>query len=170
MVVCLTSARFNMKADILRAGTVSSPVNPDDPDGEWIVRQDPDSGEIYREWQAHSDADDPATPEYEGLQSFKCIARGIISSGIGANGTSEKFGDLYEGVDYVRITFPADVRISRRDRITNIRDLRGTVLWVEEERLDNAPTVFSVVGVTPIVDPFGRHVESMALLERAETQ
>lgn len=167
MVVCLTSARFNMKADILR-----SEVEREDPEGsgQWIITHDPDSNEIIRKWQPYDEGS--ATPDnpFTTLKSFKCMVRGIVDGGIRVAGTTERFGDLYEGVDYVRMWFPVRTPITRRDRITNIRDKRGTILWREEERSDNAPTVFSVVGVTPIIDPFGAHTENMALLERAEGQ
>lgn len=165
MVVCLTSARFNMKADILRSGTVSE--NTEIP-GEWVVEHDPDSNEIIRKWVQVED--DPDTPEIEGLESFRCIARGIVDGGIRVVGTTERFSELYEAVDYVRIWFPARTPITRRDRITNIRGPKGNILWTEEERTDRAPTVFNVVGVTPLPDPFGNHTESMALLERVSTQ
>lgn len=169
MVVCLTSARFNMKADILKSGT-AAPVDPDSPDGEWVLEHDPDSNEIIRVWVP---SDNPDTPEDEsgGTQkTFKCVARGIVDGGIRVAGTTERFSEMYEGVDYVKIWFPANVVITRRDRVTNIRTKGGQVLWREEERTDRAPTVFSVVGVTPIIDPFGKHIESTALLERVEAQ
>lgn len=167
MVVCLTSARFNMKADILRQN-ITTP-NPPDPEGTWVYKQD-ESGEIIRVWQPGSD--NPETPENEaeGLESFRCEARGIIDGGIRVAGTTERWSDVYENVDYVKISFPASVKISKRDRITNIRDPKGNIIWKEEEQPSAPPTVFNVMGVTPIVDPFGRHIESQALLERAERQ
>lgn len=172
MVVCLTSARFNMKADILRS-TTTAPVDPQNPDGEWVVDQDPESGEIIRKWVPNTQ-DDPETPEDEkaeaGLESFRCEARGIIDGGIRVAGTTERFSDVYENIDYVKISFPASVSLSKRDRVTNIRDPKGNIIWKEEEQPNKPPTVFNVMGVTPIVDPFGRHIESQALLERAETQ
>lgn len=172
MVVCLTSARFNMKADILRQGG-EVPVDPQQPDGDWTYEQDPESGEFIRVWTPNV-VDDPDTPENEreeaGLESFRCEARGIIDGGIRVAGTTERFSELYENVDYVKISFPARVRISKRDRITNIRDPRGNIIWKEEEQRDAPPTVFNVMGVTPVIDPFGRHIESQALLERAEHQ
>lgn len=167
MVVCLTGARFNMKADILRQGVDNTDTDDVD-EGSWVVRQDPRSGEIKRVWQAN-DNTTGNNPDST-LESFSCEARGIIDGGIRVAGTTERFSDMYSGVDYVRISFPANVSINRRDRITNIRDKRGRILWVEEERTDLAPTVFNVVGVTPIIDPLGQHVENVALLERAEAQ
>jgi hypothetical protein len=172
MVVCLTSARFNMKADILRQGAeTNNTVNPTDQTGEWVTQQDPDSGEIIRKWQKYDQVDNPATADTnEGLDTFKCVARGIIDGGIRVAGSTERWGEIYDNVDYVKITFGPNVVINRRDRITNIRDSRGHIIWKEEERPDAAPTIFNVSGITPIIDPFGRHIESFALLERVEGQ
>lgn len=168
-MLCLTSARFNMKADVLRQTAPDS--TPIDQTGEWVSRQDPETGEIIRVWEPNTGTtDDPSTPADEGLETFNCIARGILDGGIRVAGTTERWNEIYDAVDYVRITFPARVRLSRRDRITNIRDNRGNIIWREEERADQAPTVFEVTGITPVVDPFGRHIENMALLERADTQ
>lgn len=167
MVVCLTSARFNMKADILRQGK-DNPTTTGVDEGQWVNRQNPDSGEIIRVWEPNNGLG-AATPEIGQLQSFRCLARGIVDGGIRVAGTTERFSEMYDAADYVRIWFPANTRMTRRDRVTNIRDPRGKILWVEEEN-EEVPTIFGVVGVTPIIDPFGKHIESMALLERAETQ
>lgn len=169
MVVCLTSARFNMKADILRQNrTTPNPVP--EGSGSWTYNQDPDTGEVIRKWQSYKDNPDTPQNESEVLESFRCVARGIIDGGIRVAGTTERFSDMYENVDYVKISFPASVKISKRDRVTNIRDPRGNIIWKEEEHPGSPPTVFNVMGVTPVIDPFGRHIESQALLERAEIQ
>jgi hypothetical protein len=165
MITCLTGARFNMKADILRQGDISTAPETD---GEWIDVRDPDSGEIVRKWQP-IDIDNPDTPEVETLESFACEARGIIDGGIRVSGTTERFGEIYDNVDYVKITFPAGTPLSRRDRVTNIRDANGNVIWKEEEN-GGKPTIFNVSGITPIIAPFVGHIESFALLERAEAQ
>lgn len=171
MVVCLTSARFNMKADILRQGAeVAGVINPTDQTGEWVNQQDPESGTIRRKWQSYAQADNPLTVENEALTTFRCVARGIIDGGIRVAGTTERWDELYQNVDYVKITFPASTVINRRDRVTNIRDSKGNIIWKEEEQPDAPPTIFNVSGITPILDPFGKHIESFALLERAEIQ
>jgi hypothetical protein len=170
MVVCLTSARFNMKADILRAvtDTPDDPETTDVDEGDWTVKQDPDSGAIIRDWEPNV-PDDPETEENEaaGLEPFNLIARGVVQGGVKA---SEQFSDLYNAADYVRISFPPNVVLSRRDRVTNIRSSKGVVIWLEEEGEEDLPTIFSVTGVTPVIDPFGNHVENTALLERVQAQ
>jgi hypothetical protein len=69
--------------------------------------------------------------------------------------------------------FPAGYRITKRDRVTNIRNARGQIIWKEEEMENEGvykSTTFDVLGVTPVLDPFGNHIENYALLERAEVQ
>jgi hypothetical protein len=157
-----------MKADVLRPTDDGTPR--DEAEGGWVIDQDPDSGTIKRVWQSGSTDQGTPNDTSDDLESFPCIARGIIDGGIRVSGTTERFGSMYDAVDYVNITFPANVFLTRRDRITNIRDNKGNIIWVEEERGDGAPTVFSVNGVIPIVDPFGQHIENTALLERVEAQ
>ena len=174
----MTGARFNMKADVLRQNQTSSTptVDPDDPTyGEWVDQQDPLTHEIVRIWvPAEEIEDDPDTPINERvILSINCIARGITDGGIRVAGTTERWGSDYESVDYVHMWFPANVIITKRDRVTNIRNNKGVVIWKDEEIDPDAEglyrsTVFEVTGVIPIPDPFGNHIENMALLERAE--
>lgn len=174
MIVCLTAARFNMKADILRQGRYTDNAgtfNPTDAVGEWVMQQDPDSGEIIRTWQSNNVTDNPNTPNNEtvqALESFSCIARGIIDGGIRVAGTTENFGAMYDNVDYVMMTVGPTPRITKRDRITNIRNKSNIILWRDEETPGAAPTVFNVKGVTPIPDPWGNLIEQRIMLERAE--
>lgn len=172
MFVCLTSARFNMYATVLSQGDwiPDDPLDPTSPIGHWENRQDPDTGEIIRVWVEEGEDIDPDTP---GVQSRKipCIVRGIVDGGIRVAGTTERYtpGGQYESADWAKMSYPSNITLSKRDRITNVTDRRGRVIWKEEE-FSSAPTVWNVNGVTPIVDPFGIHIENMALLERAEVQ
>lgn len=156
-----------MRADILRQDGVDNPTTIND-EGSWAIKQDPESGEVIRVWQSNPVAVNPDIPS--NLESFVCSARAIIDGGIRVAGTTERFNSDYYGSDWVKLIFPANVQISRRDRITNIRDSSGKVLWIEEESETNAPTIFNVNGVSPLTDPFGRHIQSFALLERIELQ
>ncbi len=136
--------------------------------GTWDSYQDPISFEIRNVWVPAEDTDPGpgVDPEWS---TIPCIVRGIVDGGIRVAGTTERFGDTYENIDYVKMWVPASVRITKRDRITNIRDRRGgTVIWRDEES-DDAPTIFNVNGVTALFDAFNRHVENFVLLERADT-
>lgn len=171
---CLTGARFNMQATLLHQWDAYSPVPDIDIYGGYVESQDPLTGEIVRVWKPY---DNPVTPTVNedvlDIGTINCVARGIVDGGIRVAGTTERFGDTYENIDFVKMWVPAGTVISKRDRITNIRDPRGTIIWRDEEftdpREDDTPraTVFNVNGVTPLFNAFNRHTESFVLLERA---
>lgn len=173
---CLTGIRFTMSATLLHQNDEYFPDDIDVNDyGTWVNSQDPLTGEIVRVWVPY---DNPDTPDVDEdtlkIGTIKCIARGIVDGGIRVAGTTERFGDSYENIDYVKLWVPAGVKISKRDRVTNIKDSTGHVRWLDEEFSDPAvdptpaATVFNVNGVTPLFDAWNRHVESFVLLERAE--
>lgn len=175
--ICITSTRFNMKADILRQSTVDldDVINPEDY-GHWEESQDPLTGDIIRVWVPDEIIpDDPSTPEIETVYDFTdCLVRGIIEGGVRAAGTTEDWGDIYSSVELVRMWFPAKKIITKRDKVFNIRNSKNEILWKEEEMGASAgvyrATMFEVLGVTPVIDPFGNHIENYALLERSEVQ
>ena len=168
---CLTSARFNMTATVLTQsdeGQYGGTVDPEDA-GEWINKQDPETGEIIRIW-VPKDADDDRTNVFE-EKKIRVIARAVLEGGIRVAGTTERITPMgiVESVDFIKIQFPANETLTKRDRITNITNRDGIVIWREEES-HNSPTIFDVLGVSPITDPWGKLIEWTALLQRSETQ
>lgn len=163
---CISSARFNMTATVLRQGDYGEPTV--EQAGYWTERQNPITLEIERVWVA-DDTDLVTAGVQEG--TFKCIARGIVEGGIRVAGTTERItpSGVIDSADYVQLQFGPNVEISKRDRVYNIKSSNGLLVWKEEEH-NGAATIFEVLGVTPIIDPFGRHVENHALLQRAEVQ
>lgn len=160
-----------MKADILRQTSGTSTPSAD---GQWQDYQDPITGEIIRKWIPVGDNPTTGTNEGVGAGTFACQARGIIDGGIRVAGTTERWGETYVDIDYCRIEFPAQIILTKRDRVTNIRNRQGQILWVEEELPFVSgvfrATVFNVLGVTPVIDPFGKHTSNVAMLERANVQ
>lgn len=172
----LTGTRFSMKATLLHQNDdYSPPLNPDEY-GDWVNSQDPLTGEIVRVWKPYEiTPDDPGTPVNEvKFKTFKCLARGIVDGGIRVAGTTERFGDTYENIDFVKMWIPPTTTITKRDRITNIMTPDGRIRWVDEEfddPEDMTPpkaTVFNVNGITPLFDAYNRCTEQFVLLERAE--
>lgn len=170
----LTGTRFSMRATLLHQGEYA----PDPIDvgeyGEYVNSQDPVTGEIIKVWEPFP-PDNPSTPENEVIiNSIPCIARGIVDGGIRVAGTTERFGDTYENIDFVKIWVPPHVEISKRDRVTNIMTPDGRIRWTDEEFDDPSDltppkaTLFNVNGVTPTFDAYNKIVEKFVLLERAE--
>lgn len=164
----ITGARYTMRATIIRPGGIV--VTDSGTGGTWIEDQDKDTGEVIRVWVPI--ADDPATSENESnTVEIKCWARGIVDGGIRAAATTESFDDIYRNVDIINMWIPKQYKVTKRDRITNIRSKNGTVLWRDEENEVGSqvtPTVFNVNGVIPVFDPFNNHIDNFCLLERAE--
>lgn len=177
---CLTGARFNLIADVLRqSGDATDSSDPTD-FGHWEDNQDPLTGDIIRVWVPEV-SDDPSTPDIDETQYYQipCVVRGIIEGGVRAAGTTEDWSEIYKNVELARMFFPSNRILTKRDRVLNIRNKKGQVLWKEEELGDSTinddvvvykSTVFEVLGVTPVIGPFGEHIENYALLERAEVQ
>lgn len=180
-IQCLTAGRMTMTATLLHQNNQTGSVVGDidmDYYGEWVRSQDPLTHEIVRVWKPKEPTfypDNPLTPQDESKvvinSNIPCIARGIVDGGIRVAGTTERFGDSYENIDFVKMWVPAGIRISKRDRVTNIRDPRGNIQWNDEEFAgpDEIPraTVFDVNGVTPLFNAFNRHTESFVLLQRS---
>lgn len=170
---CALGAKFSMKATVLRQGVVPAEPIEGEPTGHYEYVENPITGEIERKWVVG--VDDPNTPHItEGGEVFPCEARAVITNGLNTQGTTERFTSKggVETVDFVTIKFPKEIVLTRRDRITNIKDASGNLVWIEEEAEiykpgTEVPTVFEVNGVSPVLDPFGHHVENYALLSRA---
>lgn len=157
-----------MTAEVLRAGT-SAPgdtVNLEE-EGNWEYKQDPISGEIISVWVPLVNSGTDTT-----VVKVPCMVRSIVDGGIRVAGTTERFGKEYENVDFATMDFGPKFVLTKRDRVTNVRDGRtGTIIWREEE-LDKVDaeyraTVFNVNGVQPVIDHNGKLVAQHALLSRA---
>jgi len=172
VVRCLTGIKFTMNAEVLRPVGVTSGGPLDTTGGTWQTSQDPITLEVRYDWvPSPSVPDNPLTPSNEFVpETIDCLARGVQSSGVALTGTGERFGEYYQNIDYVRMWVPASVLITKRDRVTNIREKRGgKVVWLDEEfEGGTRATVFNVSGVTPLFDPFNKHTQNLVYLERAD--
>lgn len=186
MASCVLGARLSMSALVLKslylddgneeADTPAPAVA--DAIGHWEYTQDPDSGAIEKTWVTDV-IDDPATPDVdESTTSYHfrsaCEIRGIMDGGIRVAGSTQRFSEIYENVEWVKGTFPKTTDIAKGDRVTDIRNQKNELIWQNEENVfpgtAQGATVFVVMGVTPILDPFGNYVEQSVLMQRAEVQ
>ena len=117
-------------------------------------KRDENTGEIKRQWLYTS--------------TVPCLAKSIISSGVRTPSNDRTIDNRYVVEEIIKIN--TTQKLSRNSKITNIRDLSGHVLWEEAEVLNNPPTMFSIVGSTPIVDGFGQILEYETTLQRSEIQ
>lgn len=155
-----------MKADLLH----QTDAPPDGTTGGWVEDQDPLTGEIVREWIL---GDVPGTLDVETFTTI-CEVMPLVGNTVRFGGDVEIFAANYRDNVYALMNFPTNVIITKRDRVTNIRNRDNEVLWqeLEMDKVDNKyrATVFNVIGIRPLLGPFGQHIGNEALLERAEIQ
>jgi hypothetical protein len=166
-VRCLTGAKFTMNAEILHWQGLTTGTEFDSTSGSWSSYQDPISGEIRNVWEPSIDTSNPSDPE---PFTIACLARGIVNTGLRSQGSRTTYGANYFDEEIIHMWVPSSVKITKRDRVTNIRDKKnGTILWTDTDYQDGTrPTIFNVTGVTPILDPFNRVTEYFVMLEKAD--
>lgn len=117
--------------------------------------QDLDTGAIKKEWSYY--------------KTVPCHAKGIISnSSTTKSGDRQVFDNRYNNDQTIEVR--TEQRLTAREKITNIRSSDGEIIWIELDFPTNTPTVFEVVGTTPLTDPFGSVVAYSSTIKRSENQ
>lgn len=123
------------------------------------------SADLYRQTKT-TDRSGQVVRSWSKLKTFSCFAS-QASSGSTSNrsGAMENWDKTWQYEDFVRIK--TQEVIDRGDRIYAISDNEGNSIWNETP---GTPTIFDVVGVVPLVGPFGDLREYDILVNRAEVQ
>ena len=117
--------------------------------------QDPDTGAILKGWNYH--------------RTLACHAKGIISNtATSGSGNKQVFSNKYMDEQVIQIR--TSEKLTAREKVTNIRDAEDNVIWQEINYPNDTPTVFEVMGTTPMTDPFGRVIAYSSSLKRSENQ
>ena len=117
--------------------------------------QDEYTGEIVKQWNYYDTLD--------------CWAKGIISNSTSTRANDRQILDnRYKNEQYIQIRTLE--KINMRNKITNIRNKQGINIWTELDYPTETPTVFEVVGVTPVIDPFGTIIAYNTTAKRSENQ
>lgn len=117
--------------------------------------QDPNTGAIGKQWNYN--------------QTLSCSAKGNISStGMSRGSDKQTLDNKYRNEQMIQIRTIQKINI--RHKITNIRNRDGAYIWTELNYPSETPTVFEVVGITPISDPFGNVIGYNTTAKRSESQ
>jgi hypothetical protein len=117
--------------------------------------QDENTGAIKKEWMFSRTVD--------------CHAKGVISNSVTSrNGDRQSFNNKYVNDQVIQVRTVG--RIILREKVTNIRDSDNNVIWAELDYPSETPTVFEVIGSTPVTDPFGRVLAYNTTMRRSENQ
>jgi hypothetical protein len=120
-----------------------------------IDQQDTDTGAIKKEWI------------YQ--RTIDCHAKGVISNSATTRSSDRQiFDNKYKNDQQIQVR--TSERLTVRDKVTNIRDEQNNPIWTEINFPNETPTVFEVVGTTPLTDPFGRVIGYNSSMKRSENQ
>ena len=120
-----------------------------------IEIQDPDTGAIVREWMYY--------------KTVPCHAKGVVSNSATTRSSDKQvFSNKYVNDQIIQVR--TSERLTIREKISNIRDVSGNPIWTEINYPNETPTVFEVVGTTPITDPFGNVLAYNSSMKRSENQ
>ena len=117
--------------------------------------QNPDTGAIVKEWIYYKTVD--------------CSAKGVISNSSSTRTNSiQSFGTKYTNEEILQVR--TSQRLTFREKITNIRDSKNNPIWVELNYPTETPTVFEIIGSTPVTDGFGTVIAYNSVIKRSENQ
>lgn len=117
--------------------------------------QDVDTGALVKEWIYYKTVD--------------CSAKGVVSNSSSTRTNSiQSHGSKYNNEEILQVR--TSQRLTYREKVTNIRDSKNNPIWIELNYPSDTPTVFEVVGSTPLVDPFGRVIAYNSVIKRSENQ
>jgi hypothetical protein len=117
--------------------------------------QDPSTGALKKEWQFN--------------RTVPCHAKGTVSNSTATrSGDKQNFSNKYVNEQMLQIRTTGKLIFS--EKITNVRNLDGTIIWEEINFPSNTPTVFEIMGVTPITEPLGGIVGYNTIVKRSENQ
>ena len=118
-------------------------------------QQDPDTGAIKKAWIYQRTVD--------------CHAKGVISNSATTRSSDKQvFDNRYTNDQQIQVR--TSDRVTTREKITNIRDQYDVPIWTEINFPSDTPTVFEVMGTTPVTDPFGRVIAYNSSMKRSENQ
>lgn len=125
--------------------------------------------DVVAETIGHDAETGETTHSWNFSKTIKCIVYPYVDGGIRGMGSTETFAEHYKNMDYARAKTKAV--LSKRDRLTNVRNAKtGQVLWLEQES-DFSPTVFNVDGTAPITHPLtGNIIEWVVSMSRASVR
>jgi hypothetical protein len=118
-------------------------------------KQDPETGSINKEWQYYKTID--------------CSAKGVVSNSTSTRANDrQQISNRYTLEQFIQLRTAEKINV--RHKITNIRNKDGEYIWTELDYPTETPTVFEVVGMTPINDPFGVNMGYNVTAKRSENQ
>lgn len=125
--------------------------------------------DIYRQFETQDPATGSLKKEWQFNRTIACSAKGTISNSTATrSGDKQAFSNKYANEQMLQVR--TTTKLIYSEKITNVRNLDGTIIWEEINFPSNTPTVFEVMGVTPITEPMGGIIGYNTTVKRSENQ
>jgi hypothetical protein len=125
--------------------------------------------DVYKQFDMQDENTGAIKKEWHYFETVPCYVKGIISNSATARGgDKETFGQKYGYMQFLEVRTIRKLTI--REKITNISNKSGQVIYEELNYPTNTPTVFEVTGTVPITDPFGQILGYNSTIKRSENQ
>lgn len=124
--------------------------------------------DVYRQEEEQDPNTGAMVKRFMFYKTLDCYARGVIQENVNRNIDKQTFGNTYTNSQAIEVRTLE--RLTQREKIKDIRDSNGNIIWYELNYPNNSGTVFEVIGSTPISDPFGTVVGYNTSLKRSENQ
>lgn len=125
--------------------------------------------DVYRQYESQDESTGALKKEWQFNRTVPCSAKGVVSNSTSSrSGDKQSFSNKYINEQILQLRTTSKIIFS--EKITNVRHLDGTIIWEEINFPTNTPTVFEVVGVTPMTEPFGGLVGYNTTVKRSENQ
>lgn len=125
--------------------------------------------DVYRQSDAQDENTGAIKKEWSFYKTIDCHAKGVITnSATTRSGDNQIFSNKYTNEQMIQVR--TIDRLTLREKISNVRNSDNVVIWTELDFPTDTPTVFELVGTTPITDPFGKVIGYNSTLKRSENQ
>jgi hypothetical protein len=124
--------------------------------------------DIYVQSETQNSNTGALKKEWNFSRTENCHAKGIIANTSRRGSDTQQVSTKYTNTQIIEVR--TQKRITLREKVTNIRDSKNNYIWTELDYPTETPTVFEVVGSTPITDPFGNVMAYNTLMKRSESQ
>jgi len=125
--------------------------------------------DVYRQSDAQDENTGAIKKEWHFYKTVDCHAKGVISNSTTTrSGDNQIFSNKYTNEQMIQVR--TIDKLTLREKVSNIRNSENIVIWTELDYPTDTPTVFELVGTTPITDPFGKVIGYNSTLKRSENQ
>lgn len=124
--------------------------------------------DVYVQQQTQDITHGTINREWVFSEKIPCHIDIISTTGASISDNNKQFGFIY--VEEEKIKMKTKALLSKRFRITNIKNRSGEYIFVEQDKIDAPPTVFEIESHHPRLDPLGNILYYESNLRRVQVQ